>query len=151
MTLKIAIVSDHRGFLLKAFLKSELIKRNFLLDDLGTHNGLSVDYPDLAKKAALNIIEGKCQKTIAICGSGIGINVALNKFKGVRASVCHDTYSAKQGVLHDDMNALVLGALVVGEMLALEVTLAFLASSFSHEERHVKRLLKIKSIEEGLL
>lgn len=149
--MKIAVASDHRGFILKEFLKSELIKRNFLLSDLGTDSKHPVDYPDFAKKAALSLINNDCQKAIVICGSGVGVNIALNKFSGIRAGICHDTYSAHQGVEHDDMNALVLGADIVGEMLALEISFVFIKSKFSNEERHIKRLEKIKLIEDNNL
>lgn len=145
--MKLAISSDHAGFQLKTILCKWLLEQGQSLIDLGTDSEDPVDYPDFAKMAADEIIKKTCQKAIIICGSGVGASIAANKVKGIRASVCHDTYSARQGVEHDDMNVLVLGARIVGECLAIEIVKAFLAAKFSQEERHQRRLKKLISLE----
>ena len=145
----IAIASDHAGFQLKKGLIERLNELGHKVEDLGTDAAdKPVDYPDFARKVALAVTEGKAKRGILICGSGVGASVAANKFKGVRAAVCHDTYSAHQGVEHDDMNILCLGARVIGSSLAVEVTEAFLKAAFSNEKRHVARLDKIRSFEQ---
>lgn len=144
--MKIAIACDHAGYILKNFLikeKYDLI--DFL--DLGTNSEDAVDYPIFAKKAALAISSNLCERAIVICGSGVGASIACNKFKGIRAAICHDTYSAHQGVEHDDMNILVLGARVIGVNLALEIVKSFARASFSKEERYLRRLNLIKDFE----
>jgi ribose 5-phosphate isomerase B len=107
----------------------------------------SVDYPDFAVKASREVLEGRADRAIVVCGSGVGACVAANKLRGIRAGLCHDTYSARQSVEHDDANVLCMGARVVGESLALEIALAFAAAHFSGEERHARRLAKIHDIE----
>jgi ribose 5-phosphate isomerase B len=144
---KIAIGSDHAGFHLKTILIKSLIKEGYDVHDLGTYNEEPVDYPDFAKKVADTIASKTCEKGVVICGSGVGASIAANKIKGIRASVCHDTYSAHQGVEHDDMNILVMGSRIVGECLALEILYSFLHAQFSNEERHVIRLKKVILIE----
>ena len=145
----IAIASDHAGFQLKKQLTEFITGLGHKADDLGTDCAdKPVDYPDFAKKTALAVTGGKARRGIIICGSGVGACVAANKFKGIRAAVCHDTYSAHQGVEHDDLNILCLGAKVIGPALAMEVTKAFLNAVFSNEKRHVARLDKIRSFEQ---
>ena len=118
------------------------------MDDLGTHSPQPVDYPDVAGWVARAVLSGVTERGVLICGSGVGASVAANKFAGIRAGLCHDTYSAHQGVEHDDMNVLVLGARVIGVELAHELVRAFLGARFTHEERHQRRLGKIKALEE---
>jgi len=146
---KIAIASDHAGFPLKAFLVTHLKALGHKVEDLGTDSAdVPVDYPDFAAKTADAVIHGKAGKGIVVCGSGVGACVAANKFKGIRAAVCHDTYSARQGVEHDDMNVLCLGARIIGTALAQEIVEAFVDARFSNEPRHVRRLDKIRSFEQ---
>ena len=146
--MKIAIASDHAGFPLKQCLADYLKDLGHKVDDLGTDSpDVSVDYPDFAAKTALAVTHGKAARGIVVCGSGVGACVAANKFNGVRAAICHDTYSAHQGVEHDDMNILCLGARVIGPALAQEIVQAFVGAVFSNEVRHVRRLDKIRSFE----
>lgn len=145
--MKIALASDHAGFALKNTLREHLMNKGVDCLDLGCFDESPCDYPDFAKKVADAVAKRQCQKGIVLCGSGVGASIAANKVKGVRAAVCHDTYSAHQGVEHDDMNILVLGARVIGQSLAVEIVHAFLAATFSNEERHVRRLNKILAIE----
>jgi ribose 5-phosphate isomerase B len=144
---KVAISSDHAGFFLKTILCKWLEAKGHVVIDVGTDSDKPVDYPDFAKKVADEIIKKTCEKGIIICGSGVGASIAANKVKGIRAAVCHDTYSARQGVEHDDMNVLVLGARIIGECLAEEIVGAFLKATFSKQERHQRRLEKIISLE----
>ncbi|HBB66025.1 MAG: ribose 5-phosphate isomerase B [Elusimicrobia bacterium GWA2_56_46] len=147
--MKIAIAGDHAGFPLKKYLAEHLKTMGHKVEDLGTDSAdVSVDYPDFAAKVALAVTKGKAGRGIVVCGSGVGACVAANKFTGVRASVCHDTYSARQGVEHDDLNILCLGARVIGTELAREITDAFVNAVFSNEARHVRRLDKIRSFEQ---
>lgn len=143
--MNVVIASDHAGFLLKKHLINALPAISWI--DLGTNSQEPVDYPDYAKKLCDHLLAHNLKKGILICGSGVGANIAANKIKGIRASVCHDSYSAKQGVEHDDMNILVLGARIVGESLAEELVKNFLQAQFSQEERHVRRVNKIKALE----
>ena len=115
--------------------------------DLGTHSTTAVDYPDSAEAVATALSEGRADRGLLVCGSGAGVSIAANKVPGIRAAVCHDTYTAHQAVEHDDMNVLCLGARVVGASLAQEVVTAFLAAAFSGEERHRRRLSKILATE----
>jgi len=148
--MKIAIASDHAGFELKKTLLALLKTLGHEAADLGTNSSAdAVDYPDFAAKAALEIQAGRAERAIVICGSGVGACVAANKFSGVRAGLCHDTYSARQGVEHDDINVLCLGARVIGVEVAAEVVRAYLAARFSREERHRRRLDKISSFEKN--
>lgn len=143
----LAIGSDHAGFSLKEAIVKKLLADGLNVIDVGTHNLDPVDYPDFAKKVADAVVDKTADKGIVICGSGVGATIAANKVKGIRASVCHDTYSAHQGVEHDDMNVLVLGSRIIGEALAFEIVSAFLGAKFSQEERHVRRLNKVITIE----
>ncbi len=146
--MKIAIASDHAGFPLKQYLADYLKAEGHKVEDLGTDSpDVSVDYPDFAAKTAKAVTQGKAARGIVVCGSGVGACVAANKFNGVRAAVCHDTYSARQGVEHDDMNILCLGARVIGIALAEEIVRTFIGAAFSNEARHVRRLDKIRSFE----
>jgi ribose 5-phosphate isomerase B len=144
--MKIAIASDHAGFAYKKILLNEL-REQFDILDLGTDSEKPTDYPDHAADIAGSILKGESERGVLICGSGVGVSVAANKFKGIRAGVCHDTYSAHQSVEHDDANVLCIGERVVGIELAREIIFAFLKAQFSKEPRHQKRLDKILAIE----
>lgn len=146
--LKVAIGADHAGFGLKQEMGLLVKELGHDLVDLGTHNTESVDYPDFAEKVARAVQSGAAQRGIMVCGSGVGACIAANKVAGIRAAICHDTYSAHQGVEHDDMNVLVMGGRIVGGALAREIAAAFLGASFSNEDRHVRRLNKVLAIEE---
>lgn len=145
--MKVVIASDHGGFQYKNLLLQDIREQGHELTDLGIFNEDPSDYPDQASLIAEAIQNGTAERGILICGSGVGVSVAANKFKGIRAGVCHDTYSAHQSVEHDDVNILCLGERVIGIELAREIILTFLAAEFSHEERHEIRLDKIKDIE----
>lgn len=147
----IAIAADHGGFQLKPVLTEYLQKLEHTVNDLGTHGPEPVDYPDYARAVAAAVRSGKAERGIVICGSGVGASVAANKFPGIRAAVCHDTFSAHQGVEDDDMNVLCLGARIVGPELAKEIVRTFLSASFSGAERHVRRLEKINVIEKEFM
>ena len=146
--MRIAIAADHAGFPLKQEMASWLRSVGHDVADLGTDSTEPVDYPDYAEALAQRVLEGKVERGVLICGSGVGASVAVNKVPGIRAGLCHDTYSAHQGVEHDDMNVLVLGARVIGVELARELVRAFLGAVFSREARHVRRVGKIRAIEE---
>jgi ribose 5-phosphate isomerase B len=152
MVQKVAIGADHGGFPLKQTLIDYMVKQGIEVIDLGTNSLAPVDYPDYAESVGKAIVSGAAERGILLCGSGVGASVAANKIPGVRAGLCHDTYSAHQGVEHDDMNMLCLGARVIGPELALELVKNFLQAKFTGEERHVRRLNKVLKIEEeGLL
>jgi RpiB/LacA/LacB family sugar-phosphate isomerase len=144
----IALASDHAGFQLKQEVLGDLKGMGFEVIDLGTHDQSSVDYPDYAQALGETIQEGRASRGILICGSGVGASVAANKMRGIRAGVCHDTYSAHQCVEHDDVNVLCLGSRVIGTELARELIRAFLSARFSGEERHERRLRKVIGLEE---
>jgi len=145
--MKIAIGADHAGFELKEFVKTRLKELKHKVLDLGTDNPNPVDYPDFAEAVGLAVRDGQAERGILVCGSGVGASVAANKIPGVRAGLCHDHYSAHQGVEHDDMNVLVMGGRVIGESVALELVEAFLDSKYTAEDRHQRRLEKVKAIE----
>lgn len=145
--MKIALGADHAGFALKNELETMLREAGHEVLDLGTYSEDSVDYPDFAKAVGEAVTVGTSQRGIVICGSGVGASIAANKVPGVRAAICHDAYSAHQGVEHDDMNILCLGARIVGVGLARDLVEAFLGAEFSNEKRHVRRLNKVKAIE----
>jgi len=145
--MRIAIAVDHGGFPLKDTVLETVRSLGHDPLDLGTNSSQSVDYPDFAAKLAHAIQEKQAERGILVCGSGVGACITANKFKGIYACVCHDTYSAAQGVNHDDMNVLCLGARVVGPDLAKELIRAFLSAEFSTEERHRRRVAKIHAIE----
>lgn len=146
--MRITIASDHAGFELKQVLAVFLRQKGHLVNDIGTHSTDPVDYPDFAEALAGTVLRGDSERGILICGSGVGASVAANKIPGIRAGLCHDGYSAHQGVEHDDMNVLVLGARVIGTELAKDLCLNFLNAQFSGEERHRRRLNKIRIIEQ---
>ena len=148
--MRIAVGADHAGYPLNERVIALLKNLSHDVVDFGTHDGTQPDdYPDYAYKVAQSVHEGEAERGILICGSGVGASVAANKVKGVRACLCHDTYSARQGVEHDDINVLCLGARIIGIELALELVRAFLGAKFTGEERHVRRLKKIAAIESG--
>ena len=147
--MRIALAADHAGFELKERMAAHLKGAGFEVMDLGTGNEEPVDYPDFTLAIGEALREGRAERGILICGSGVGACVAVNKIKGIRAGLCHDTYSAHQGVEHDDINVLCLGARVIGEELAKELITAFLSAKFTGEERHRRRLAKIEEIEKG--
>ena len=128
---------------------AELRRLGHEVVDLGTHDAsLPDDYPDHAVAVAREVVSGRCERGILICGSGVGVAAAANKFPGIRAGMCHDHYSAHQGVEHDDMNVLCLGARVIGPELMLDLLRTFVAAHFSGAERHRRRLAKVKALEE---
>ena len=145
--MKVAVACDHAGFPLKDTILETVRKAGHEAIDLGTNSTASVDYPDFAEKAGRAVQRGEADRAIVICGSGVGAAVAANKMLGVRAGLCHDTYSAHQCVEHDDVNVLALGGRIIGPEVAIEVVRAFLAAKFSGEERHVRRLNKVLAIE----
>jgi len=145
--MKLALAADHAGFEMKSQLIEFLKTQAHELTDLGTDSTEPVDYPDFAVKLGRALLDGAAERGILLCGSGVGASVAANKLTGIRAGLCHDTYSAHQGVEHDNMNILVLGARVIGPALAKELVAAFLAARFSHEARHERRLAKVLALE----
>ncbi len=146
--MKLAIASDHTGYDLKELLRAKIAAAGHEIEDLGTHDPrLPDDYPDYALAMGRAILAQRAERGILICGSGVGVCVAANKIPGIRAGICHDTYSAHQGVEHDDMNVLVLGARIIGSELAQELVRSFLNAKFTDEERHARRLAKVKAIE----
>lgn len=147
--MKIAVASDHAGFPLKARIIEEIGKWGHATVDLGTDSADPVDYPDYARAVAEAVLQGRADRAVLLCGSGAGACVAANKFKGIRAATCHDTFSAHQSVEDDDVNVLCLGARVVGAELAVELVRRYVAASFSGAERHKRRLGKIAAFEEG--
>jgi RpiB/LacA/LacB family sugar-phosphate isomerase len=144
---RVVIGSDHAGFDLKQSLAAFLPSLGYEVLDVGTHSTAPVDYPDFAEAVAYALKEGRADRAILICGSGVGASVAANKIPGIRAAVCHDSYSAHQGVEHDNMNVLVLGSRVIGVELAHDLVKEFLAANFTNEERHRRRLAKVLAIE----
>jgi RpiB/LacA/LacB family sugar-phosphate isomerase len=145
--MRIVVGADHAGFELKQSLAVYLRERGHEVIDKGTDSTAAVDYPDFAEAVGKALIDGQAERGVLICGSGVGASVSANKIPGIRAAVCHDSYSARQGVEHDDMNVLVLGARIVGVELAHELVNHFLAAKFSDEERHRRRVEKIKALE----
>jgi RpiB/LacA/LacB family sugar-phosphate isomerase len=145
--MRIVVGADHAGYILKQEVGEALRQAGHDVLDVGTNSTAPVDYPDSAEAVARAVTSGQAERGVLICGSGVGASVAANKLPGIRAAVCHDTYSAHQGVEHDDMNVLVLGGRIVGPALALELVRAFVAARFSGEERHVRRLGKVKALE----
>ena len=146
--MKLVISSDHAGFPLKEELRASLAKAGHEIVDLGAFNTESSDYPDFAEKIGAAIKQGVAARGILICGSGVGACIAANKIPGIRAGICHDCYSAHQGVEHDDMNVLVLGSRIIGQALAGDLVQTYLSATFqSQEERFVRRLNKVMAIE----
>ena len=146
--MRIALSADHAGADMKRDLAGKLNKAGHDVLDLGTHSSAPVDYPDSAEAVANVLRDGQADRGVIVCGSGAGVSIAASKFPGIRAAVCHDTYTARQAVEHDDMNVLCLGARVIGPSLALELVNAFLGASFSGEDRHLRRLAKVTAIED---
>lgn len=149
--MRLALASDHAGYDLKQELLALLKGWGHAVEDLGAHSKEPVDYPDAAAAVAGALRDHRAERGIVVCGSGAGVSIAANKFPGVRAAVCHDTYTAHQAVEHDDLNVLCLGARVVGGSLAGEIVAAFLAARFSGEDRHRRRLEKVLAIEREFL
>lgn len=149
--MRVAVGADHAGVPLNQAVIDEVRKLGHEVVDLGTHDASQPDdYPDYAAAVAAKVVSGECERGILVCGSGIGVTVAANKILGIRACMCHDTYSAHQGVEHDDMNVLCIGARVVGRELALEIVRAFMNARFTGEERHLRRLNKILALEQKM-
>lgn len=146
--MKLAIGSDHAGLDLKKGLADYLTKSGHQVVDVGTYTTDSVDYPDYAEKVGGAVLSGEAERGILICGSGVGASVAANKVKGIRAGLCHDVYSAHQGVEHDDMNVLVLGGRVIGPQTAIELVNAYVGAAYTAEDRHARRLAKVTALEE---
>jgi ribose 5-phosphate isomerase B len=147
--MKLVLASDHAGVALKARVMVQLRKEGHDVTDLGTNTTDPVDYPDYAKAVALAVLHGEAERAILICGSGAGACVAANKFKGIRAATCHDSFSARQCVEDDDVNVLCLGARVVGPELAVELVRDYVAARFSGAERHKRRLAKVAGFEDS--
>ncbi len=148
--MRVALGVDHRGFAVKADLLAAVRARGHEVLDMGTHSEASVDYPDYSAAVGAAVAEGRADRGVIVCGSGVGACIAANKIRGVRAAVCHDTYSARQGVQHDDMNVLCLGSGIVGRSLIDELLRAFLDARFAAAEpRYVRRLRKVQQLEHG--
>ena len=147
---RVAVAADHAGFPLKAIVLQFLLGAGHEVIDLGTHSSDPVDYPDYARAIAESILSGQSTEGILLCGSGVGACVVANKFPGIRAGLCHDTYSAHQSREHDDCNVLCMGPRIIGDKLALEIVRTWIDAKFTGEERHVKRLAKLKAIEQKL-
>jgi ribose 5-phosphate isomerase B len=145
--MRTAIGSDHAGFEMKGALAKHLRALGHEVVDVGTNSAEPVDYPDFAEAVGKAVLEGRADRGVLVCGSGVGASVAANKLRGIRAGLCHDTYSAHQGVEHDDMNILVLGARVIGPAMAQELVSVYIAAKFTKEDRHVRRMNKVKAIE----
>lgn len=145
--MRLALGSDHAGFELKNRLAAQLGEAGHEVLDVGTHDTAPVDYPDFAVAVGNAVLQGRAERGILICGSGVGASVAANKLPGIRAGLCHDHYSAHQGVEHDDMNVLVLGARVIGIEPARELAAAFVSAKFTNEDRHLRRLEKVRELE----
>ncbi|MBS20269.1 MAG: ribose 5-phosphate isomerase B [Chloroflexi bacterium] len=147
--MKIALAADHNGFELKAIISEVLKKAGHTVLDVGPHSFDPLDdYPDYAKILAKSVSEKESDRGIMICGSGVGASVAANKVKGVRAAMCHDLYSAHQGVEHDDLNVLCLGSRIIGSEVARELVITFVNAEYTHEERHQRRLEKVLDMED---
>ena len=146
--MKVALGCDHGGFVLKDAVVNKIKQLGFEILDFGTNSKDSVDYPDFAIKVAKAILEGKAQRGILMCGSGVGVCITANKFKGIYASVAHDVYTAAQGVIHDNMNILCLGGRVITPQQAAALVEAFLtANTQGQEERHLRRIKKVLEVE----
>ncbi|MDE3195901.1 MAG: ribose 5-phosphate isomerase B [Acidobacteriota bacterium] len=146
--MKFVIGSDHAGLDLKKAISAHLESKGLEVLDVGTHTPDAVDYPDFAEKVGRVIQKGEAERGILICGSGVGASVAANKISGIRAGLCHDVYSAHQGVEHDDMNVLVMGGRVIGPSTAMELVNAYVGAKYTAEERHARRLAKVQKLEE---
>jgi ribose 5-phosphate isomerase B len=150
--MKIVVAADHAGYPLKQIILDDLSASGHEATDLGTHDPTpDDDYPDFAELVCEAVRQGHAERAVVICGSGVGVTIAANKFPGIRAGLCHDHYSAHQGVEHDGMNVLCLGARIVGQEVTREIVRAFVSAQFTGEERHVRRFNKVKAIEERFL
>jgi RpiB/LacA/LacB family sugar-phosphate isomerase len=145
--MRVAISSDHAGFSIKDEVINFVQESGHDVIDLGTYDQTPVDYPDFVLKVARAILEKQADRGIVVCGSGVGACIAANKVDGIYAAICHDTYSAHQGVEHDNVNVLCLGGRIIGLELAREIVNAFLGAEFSAEERHLRRFKKVLAIE----
>ncbi len=145
--MRVVLGADHAGFELKQTLLAHVRAMGHEVTDVGTHSAEAVDYPDIAEALGMAVVRGEADRGILICGSGVGAVVAVNKIPGIRAAVCHDCYSAHQGVEHDDMNVLVLGARIIASALAQDIVWLYLGAEFSREERHLRRVGKIRGLE----
>src|SRR6202166_976267 len=145
--MRIVLGSDHAGFEMKQNLLAYVGGLGHEVLDVRTNSTAAVDYPDYAEAVGMAVREGRADRGVLICGSGVGASVAANKIYGIRAGLCHDSYSAHQGVEHDDMNVLVLGSRIIGVKLAEDLVKAYLAAKFTNEDRHVRRLAKVKALE----
>jgi RpiB/LacA/LacB family sugar-phosphate isomerase len=144
---RVAVATDHGGFALKSTVMDAVREAGHDPLDLGTHSTDPVDYPDFAAAAARAVQDGRAERAIVLCGSGVGAAIAANKLAGIRAGVCHDVYSAHQAVEHDDVNVLALGARVIGPSLATDLVRTFLATRYTAEPRHVRRVAKLTALE----
>lgn len=149
--MKVVIGSDHAGLRLKNAMGDLIRSLGHAVLDVGAFNENPSDYPDFSEAVGRAVLDGRAERGVLICGSGIGASVAANKLTGIRAGICHDTYSGHQGVEHDNMNVLVMGSRIVGEKLAEDVVRAFLAAKFTQEERHLRRLAKVDALERKML
>jgi len=145
--MRVVIGSDHAGFEMKQQILAHVQKLGHQVLDVGTHSAAPADYPDYAEALGMAVLNNKADRGIMICGSGVGASIAANKIPGIRAGVCHDCYSAHQGVEHDNMNVLVMGARVIGQALANDIVEVFLDAQFTCEERHLRRLAKLQKLE----
>lgn len=145
--MRVVLGADHAGFELKQTLVSHVQAMGHEVLDVGTNSDAAVDYPDYAEAVGMTVVNKEADRGILICGSGVGAVVAVNKIPGIRGAVCHDCYSAHQGVEHDDMNVLVLGARIIGASLAQDLVWFFLGAEFSNEERHLRRIGKVAKLE----
>lgn len=148
---RIVIGGDHAGFSMKVMVNKFLCDASLEVNDCGAYDEQPSDFPDFAELVAAQILSGRADRGILVCGSGVGVSVAANKIPGIRASLCHDTYSAHQGVEHDDMNVLCIGARVIGPELAFEIMRSFLTAVYTPQPRHAQRVAKILEIESKAL
>lgn len=145
--MRVAVGSDHAGFEMKEQVAAHVREAGHQVLDVGTHSAAPADYPDYAEALGMAILNNQADRGILICGSGVGASIAANKIPGIRAGVCHDCYSAHQGVEHDNMNVLVMGARVIGQSLANDIVDVYLDAQFTCEDRHLRRLEKIRRLE----
>ncbi|RVH52463.1 ribose 5-phosphate isomerase B [Sinorhizobium meliloti] len=146
--MRIVIGSDHAGFHLKATIIDHVTSLGHEVYDAGSHDANPVDFPDIAKMVTSSIIEGKADRGLMVCGTGVGASIAANKVKGIRAAVCHDVHSAHQSVEHDDVNVMCIGAQIVGAWLARDLVAAYLAAEFSTDEDFRRRVRKLAEMDE---
>lgn len=145
--MRVVVGSDHAGFEMKQQVAAHVREAGHQVVDVGTHSAAPADYPDYAEALGMAILNNQADRGILICGSGVGASIAVNKIPGIRAGVCHDCYSAHQGVEHDNMNVLVMGARVIGQSLANDIVDVYLDAQFTCEERHLRRLEKVRKLE----